>query len=102
MGTNYYLNYDYCPCCGNARQRVHIGKTSKGWKFLFDAKSTNCENIEQIKEKLRFGNIKNEYGDSIGYQEFFDIVENMQSEMPRRSKMAYSVSGYEFNEQEFS
>ena len=35
MGTNFYLHTDFCPCCGQPRQNVHLGKRSSGWKFLF-------------------------------------------------------------------
>ncbi len=33
MGTNYYLHFDVCPCCGNPERKLHIGKSSCGWCF---------------------------------------------------------------------
>lgn len=38
MGTNYYVESDEpCEACrGNGKRRVHIGKSSGGWKFLFN------------------------------------------------------------------
>jgi hypothetical protein len=35
MGTNYYLHTDVCPHCKRSAERVHIGKSSAGWPFLF-------------------------------------------------------------------
>jgi len=35
MGTNYYLATDVCPHCGRAKERIHVGKSSLGWPFLF-------------------------------------------------------------------
>jgi len=34
MGTNYYLIYNECKCC-NRHDKVHLGKSSYGWKFTF-------------------------------------------------------------------
>ena len=35
MGTNYYLHTDVCPHCNRERERIHVGKSSAGWPFLF-------------------------------------------------------------------
>lgn len=35
MGTNYYYENEKCHACGHCPEKVHIGKKSKGWKFLF-------------------------------------------------------------------
>jgi hypothetical protein len=35
MGTNYYLHTDVCPHCKRERERIHVGKSSAGWPFLF-------------------------------------------------------------------
>lgn len=35
MGTNYYLHTDVCKHCKRSADRVHIGKSSSGWPFLF-------------------------------------------------------------------
>ena len=33
MGTNYFLRRPDCPCCGQSRPDMHIGKSSAGWCF---------------------------------------------------------------------
>ena len=36
MGTNYYAIIDSCPHCKRG-EKLHIGKSSGGWEFLFRA-----------------------------------------------------------------
>lgn len=35
MGTNYYALFDLCSACKGYGQRLHIGKSSLGWRFTF-------------------------------------------------------------------
>lgn len=35
MGTNYYLRTDVCQHCQREEHRIHVGKASMGWPFLF-------------------------------------------------------------------
>ena len=40
MGLNFYLeSYPPCPTCGHVAERLHLGKSSAGWAFLFRAYS---------------------------------------------------------------
>ena len=110
MGTNYYLNTDYCPCCGQSKQRLHIGKSSAGWRFNFDGAELGTTNfkygdsIDRIREKLKHGNIENEYGEQLSYDDFFAIVEKKQTEKPRDTNDKYTiiVDGYEISNTTFS
>ena len=34
MGTNYYAETKKCSLCGRS-EKIHIGKSSAGWRFLF-------------------------------------------------------------------
>lgn len=36
MGTNYFLRFNACECCGRYDE-AHIGKKSMGWSFAFRA-----------------------------------------------------------------
>ncbi len=103
MGTNYYLNTDYCPCCGQSKQRLHIGKSSAGWRFNFDGEDLKTMDIDKIKEKLKYGNIENEYGEQFSYDDFFAMVEQKQAEEPR-SHDSYTlfVQDYEISNTTFS
>ena len=35
MGTNYYMMTEPCPHCCRGGGKVHIGKDSAGWSFVF-------------------------------------------------------------------
>jgi hypothetical protein len=38
MGCNYYVeSFPECPHCGAVAERLHLGKSSNGWAFLFRA-----------------------------------------------------------------
>lgn len=74
MGTNYYLETDHCPCCGRPKQVLHIGKNSAGWRFCFDGQDLKSFDIEEIKKQLKNGNIKDEYGEEISYNDFFKMI----------------------------
>ena len=105
MGTNYYLNTDYCPCCGQSKQRLHIGKSSAGWRFNFDGADLKTMDINKIKEKLKHGNIENEYGEEFSFDEFWEIVEDKQKENDARSqndKYTEIIDGYEISNTTFS
>ena len=49
MGTNYYLQKDYCKSC-KRYERIHIGKSSYGWTFSFRGYSPENYSSEIIKE----------------------------------------------------
>jgi hypothetical protein len=48
MGTNYYLRYNPCKCCGLAKPDKHIGKSSWGWYFLLHV--IPLENINSLED----------------------------------------------------
>jgi len=83
MGTNYYAFSDPCSHCGRSDGRVHIGKSSIGWQFLFaPLDRANGEGIYSWKAwKLYLADkrIVNEYGDAVSLAELVDIVENKQT-----------------------
>ena len=101
MGTNYYLNTDYCPCCGQSKQRIHIGKSSCGWRFNFDGADLKTMDIDKIKEKLKYGNIENEYGDEVSFDEFWEMVENKEVRS-QNDKYIAIIDSYEISNTTFS
>lgn len=86
MGTNYYVTVettDPCPTCGHAprQERLHIGKSAMGWKFLFMAHpkkglTSKTEWLAFLADKT----IVDEYGREKTYQEFVLFVTNKQAE----------------------
>ena len=81
MGTNYYHKTDICPTCGRFEQK-HIGKSSAGWTFSFQGDAT-IRSFTDWKHRFRthpLGLIFDEYGNSINYDEFCEMVEAKKTE----------------------
>lgn len=77
MGTNYYAKTNYCDKC-DRYDKVHIGKQSCGWSFLFSDKY--AENFLKLKERLDSGDIiEDEYGQVISSYDFFRIVDSTKT-----------------------
>lgn len=103
MGTNYYLIYNKCECC-NRSDRIHLGKSSAGWKFTFQTienfpldkvdlalqmidykESIDIKSWKSLKEFLKkyvvefkTAVIQDEYGTNISFEEFLNLVESKQ------------------------
>lgn len=93
MGTNYYLQkplnleekkevIDDIIFCRYDEVRdklpkdIHIGKKSYGWKFLWNANRFKYfqPNIESIMTFLKSGQIKDEYGRWLTFDEFVEVL----------------------------
>ena len=80
MGTNYYVATNHCECCDRYDEEFHIGKSSVGWAFSFRGYPTfELESWKQWKEFLKDKIIKDEYGDTITYQDFVDLIETVKA-----------------------
>ena len=126
MGTNYYLHTDECPHCKRPRDRVHIGKSSAGWPFLFrgyrqwppdgvPAPITRMTDWRELlsRETDANGVIMDEHGGSMGLLEFFDMVRHKQGQTAGPDSCTnykfgahksewYDEDGYRFCDSEFS
>lgn len=73
MGTNYYVETNYCNCCGR-HDKLHIGKKSCGHPFVFYTgwSFKSAETWMLYLEQNR--TIINEYGDLVTYEDFCEIV----------------------------
>ena len=101
MGTNYYRrgkltkeqknrfkeaidknDYKTVEELFNEYKEVHIGKSSYGWKFLWDANFFNYfePNKESIYKWLKEGEIVDEYGEPYTYEEFINYIENRKKQ----------------------
>jgi len=114
MGTNYYALENPCSECGKPKDgRLHLGKSSAGWKFSF-RKQDKYNNFEQFKEFIESDNvkIKDEYGKQISSQ---NLIKKIKSKKDGRSHMKNAqngewgkpediqvVNGHEFKNYEFS
>ena len=97
MGTCYFFELAKCGCCGRSNKFL-IGKKSYGWAFNFKSydgqfgyiEDSNNQSIEvpedfqlkswkEWKEYLKDKPIIDEYGDSISYDDFVEMVETWGS-----------------------
>lgn len=83
MGTNYYAVSEPCRCCGRSDGRVHIGKSSYGWKFLFAPfERANGESIASFqgwRTYLADKRIVDEYGQTVTLDALVELVESKQA-----------------------
>lgn len=85
MGTNYYLKIpqsETCDHCGRADRydTLHVGKSSGGWKFLFDTEYGKFKSFKDWREVLeKYPNcLFDEYEKKVSLEEFYKIVESKQ------------------------
>jgi hypothetical protein len=106
MGTNYYHRTNICECCGRS-ETEHIGKSSCGWQFSFHS-TDKAQSFEDWKVLLKTGEIRDEYGDLVTYEEFIGIVTQKQIPQNRNHASLYpgdsycDLDGYSFTRSEFS
>ena len=99
MGTNYYVAKNLCECCDRYDREYHIGKSSMGWAFTFQGyKYDNLTTWKLWKEYLKDKTIKDEYGDTISYEEFVEMVETYKSpnyinSQNNRKNLSHNESG---------
>jgi hypothetical protein len=80
MGTNYYVAKDLCECCNRYDEEYHIGKSSFGWAFSFRGyRHERLVSWQAWKEFLKDKIIKDEYGDTVTYELFVELVETFKS-----------------------
>jgi hypothetical protein len=77
MGTNYYAHLDVCKTCGSSEEVVHLGKSSAGWRFLFNFHAGRY--YKDYPELLNFLDsevdiIKTEYGEEVEINTFLALV----------------------------
>ena len=78
MGTNFYVT-EVCQRCGqNIRnsRRVHIGKESAGWPFIFQG--SIYTSWKDWKEALRESQIEDEYGTPYTLSQFANLIERLK------------------------
>jgi hypothetical protein len=103
MGTNYYAVKKKPSEYNN---EIHIGKSSGGWRFLFQGYSDELTiNSKEDWEKFLKNDeyvIMDEYGSRISYKDFFKLVEDKQKEN-NKDNFAYAVNrnGYRFSYNDF-
>jgi len=74
MGTNYYW-YGPCAECGHL-QKLHIGKSSKGWYFSLHVIPGIIDNIGDWKKRLDdpYSFIMDEYREVVALEKLMDVI----------------------------
>ena len=75
MGTNYYAE----PSIQGIPVRLHIGKSSVGWKFLF-AEYSNLQSWAAWREFLSIGSVRivDEYNSTVLFSDLCNLVQMKQ------------------------
>lgn len=101
MGTNYYLEIDNCGTCHRSASRVHIGKSSCGWRFALHCDTTTpwtdydgfaefiIKNVDQKKTKL-----VDEYGSELSVNELFTRILGAKNDTKRPSDIRVTHHRY--------
>ena len=121
MGTNYYVTTppcaDACEHCDVA-QRVHLGKSSGGWRCLFRA-DPEWDPFDAFAQWLKLatsGPIVDEYGNAHTVGDVLRLIHDKQELQSRREPQPngsyraspadlrgiYTADGHEFDTSEFS
>lgn len=110
MGTNYYA----VKKKPTIREPLHIGKSSAGWKFLFQEvnkyndfdEDLEIHTYKQWKDFLENNDeivILNEYDEEISVKEFLQLVEKKQkTNNINNFDDCKNIDGYRFSDRNFS
>lgn len=101
MGTNYYLETDFCPTCGHPRQRIHIGKLSCGWVFCFQ-KYPDADTLKKWFNKLNKGKIVTEYDELYTLDKFKTIIQQTKNNRHSENPLVERIDGYDWILGDFS
>lgn len=106
MGTNYYARVNHCDKCGRVNI-VHIGKSSFGWKFLWQGYPCMDEEKLPIKCKKDWYNfltdsiqISNGAGGIYSREEFIEMVEKHNSNELNVTEHTQSEYAHYWNDEE--
>jgi len=77
MGTNYYIHANFCDKC-ERYDKIHLGKSSAGWRFLVQIQQPYYGDTET--ELIKFlmdndGDIWDEYGKNISFDDLRDKIQ---------------------------
>ena len=95
MGTNYYWMPagEPCPSCGHdAREELHIGKSSGGWCFSLNTHPEHgILDLDDWMDQWKTGSIRDEYGMNIDPHEMHEIItERGRQESPNWTASEYA------------
>jgi len=109
VGTNYYVDTPSCPnACEHCSEseRIHLGKSSMGWQFLFraDPDWPQDEAFALWVRRALSGTITDEYGRAYTLAQLIDLVYSKTGNKVDTSATlnAFTSCGHTFSAREFS
>lgn len=108
VGTNYYVDAPSCPnACEHCSEseRIHIGKSSVGWRFLFYAEPEwpREQAFAHWVRRALSGPVVDEYGRACSLAELLDLTHGkLDSKTERPSASTFTSCGHDFSDREFS
>lgn len=76
---------------------VHIGKSSAGWKFLFDKNEKEWKTFAEYKSWVENYQIRTEYQEEVSQEEFWEKVESKQNCKSSVGEHCTDLDGYDFS-----
>lgn len=107
MGTNYYVNTPACPnACEHCSEteRVHLGKSSAGWRFLLYAEPEwpRDEAFACWVRRALSGPITDEYGRPCTLAELLDLAASKADGSRTACANDFLSCGHDFCDRPFS
>jgi len=99
MGTNYYVRKNYCKYCKRFDGNEHIGKSSYGWQFSFQA-TFDIKSYEQWLVYLKDKDIVDEYGETISLENFKKLVNSKRGGLNHSDECKGNPYDYSFKDDE--
>jgi len=97
MGTNYDAVYNLCECCGRA-DRIHIGKSSAGWRFSIEVHEEVYKDWQTFEKFIEQRNIEiyDEYGRKVTAFELLSLMESKKDGQAHEGDQYRKVDHEEF------
>src|SRR2546430_2680384 len=103
MGTNYYARLNICPTCKRPEEEIHLGKSSMGWKFMFQYNGGQYyKSVPEMKKWLKDKLIFNEYDEQLPNRDFWEMVATKQDTIDPDEMDTVIIDGYKFYDRKFS
>ena len=101
MGTNYYLRPPG-TCAEQCDNWIHLGKSSFGWAFTFQASDTVTDYASWVAQ-LDKGEIYDEYGRQIPASELIELIDGKRGSQKYTDLLGfYDADGNAFLSVDFS
>ncbi len=84
MGTNYYAGINKCEGCGKFEEKIHLGKSSFGWRFGVEIQEEYYKDFYEFEKFITQPEIiiMDEYGEVISATDLLILIESKETHKP--------------------